>query len=299
MTKQCDRGADRALARARGCARGPLPGIVIGSSLISVIASMVQNPSPPVPDRIQPRCLRVLCHVPGSRPSSRAQEADHERSPPRDLPDRLDPPRRTLRLSFSCSNDPEPPSTEGETYSWTWERPLPQGNDLSDAAWVDGSTAVAVGASGSIIRSSDGGTIWDLVSTGGYHHLSAVSFGSEDRGITVGAAVLTSSDGGRSWREVNTDLTASDVDMASASRAMMVGDAGCAARSDDGGCSTRRFTPEASGQERRGSQTTRASSSRESYAWESGTRRPRRQRRCSASRSSEPDGKDNPRGNRP
>ena len=66
---------------------------------------------------------------------------------------------------------------------------------------VDSVTAVAVGWSGEIVRSSNGGRTWAAVSCPTSQHLMDVAFWGADRGLIVGWAgtILTSADGGASW----------------------------------------------------------------------------------------------------
>src|SRR5258707_10130276 len=41
---------------------------------------------------------------------------------------------------------------------WFWQNPLPQGNDLRAASFIDANTAILVGAYGTIIRTKDTGS---------------------------------------------------------------------------------------------------------------------------------------------
>jgi len=41
---------------------------------------------------------------------------------------------------------------------WFWQNPLPQGNSLTEVAVIDQNRAVAVGGSGVILKTSDGGS---------------------------------------------------------------------------------------------------------------------------------------------
>src|ERR1043166_5195450 len=51
------------------------------------------------------------------------------------------------------SDDPE---------GWFWQNPLPQGNDLFNVAAIDGQHALAIGASGTILQTTDAGTTWNI-----------------------------------------------------------------------------------------------------------------------------------------
>jgi photosystem II stability/assembly factor-like uncharacterized protein len=63
-----------------------------------------------------------------------------------------------------------------------------------------GSTVVAVGAGGAMLRSTDGGATWGDVDSGTMHHLSAI-WGSDSLFVAVGSAgtILVSRDGGARW----------------------------------------------------------------------------------------------------
>src|SRR3954454_8132532 len=50
-------------------------------------------------------------------------------------------------------------NAEGE---WVWQNPLPQGNTLQDFFFIDADNGFAVGASGTILRTTDGGNSWDI-----------------------------------------------------------------------------------------------------------------------------------------
>ena len=48
--------------------------------------------------------------------------------------------------------------------NWYWQNPLPQGNDIMDVFIFDQNSAIAVGANGSILKSTNGGNSWDFQS---------------------------------------------------------------------------------------------------------------------------------------
>jgi photosystem II stability/assembly factor-like uncharacterized protein len=43
---------------------------------------------------------------------------------------------------------------------WHWQNPLPTGNELIDVCIVDSNTVFAVGNSGTILKTTDGGKTW-------------------------------------------------------------------------------------------------------------------------------------------
>ncbi|MCK4548296.1 MAG: hypothetical protein KAW17_12745, partial [Candidatus Eisenbacteria sp.] len=58
----------------------------------------------------------------------------------------------------TCSDNPVRPALEPPQQPvWFWQNPLPQGNSLSDVCFTDANTGTAVGAIGTILRTTDGG----------------------------------------------------------------------------------------------------------------------------------------------
>ena len=72
---------------------------------------------------------------------------------------------------------------------WVWQNPLPQGNHLFAVSFVDANNGTAVGWSGTILRTSDGGQNWVIQSSGIYGTsigLYGVSFNDANTGTAVG-----------------------------------------------------------------------------------------------------------------
>src|SRR5438093_8832560 len=89
-----------------------------------------------------------------------------------------------LTVSFlsSCKKDstgpsgPAPGPSPSAPTGWYWQNPLPQGHKLYAVKFISLTNAVAVGEIGTILRSSDNGTSWELVSSGVVNWLRALSF---------------------------------------------------------------------------------------------------------------------------
>lgn len=81
---------------------------------------------------------------------------------------------------------------------WFWQNPLPQGNDLRAASFIDANTATLVGAYGTIIRTTDAGSSWTIQASGTTQTLWAVSFPDVNEGTVVGegGTILRTTDGG-------------------------------------------------------------------------------------------------------
>src|SRR6266446_357618 len=69
---------------------------------------------------------------------------------------------------------------------WHWQNPLPQGNNLRGAAFVDANTGTVVGEYGTIVRTTDGGNSWTIQASGTTETLWAVSFTDANHGTAVG-----------------------------------------------------------------------------------------------------------------
>ena len=83
---------------------------------------------------------------------------------------------------------------------WFQQNPRqPTGNDLEAVATTDANTVVALGASGTIVRSTDNGATWTLVSSGTSNFLAGLSFVDANTGTVVGqfGTILRTNDGGQ------------------------------------------------------------------------------------------------------
>ena len=61
---------------------------------------------------------------------------------------------------------------------WRMLNPYPQANQLNDVFVFNDSTAIAVGESQVVIKTTNGGVNWDVISNagGGFHELKALDF---------------------------------------------------------------------------------------------------------------------------
>src|SRR3979411_897282 len=73
-----------------------------------------------------------------------------------------------------------------DSRQWFWQNPLPQGNDLRGASFIDTNTASLVGALRTIVRTTDGGNSWTIQTSGTTQNLWAVSFAGVNNGTVVG-----------------------------------------------------------------------------------------------------------------
>src|ERR1051325_4935340 len=105
---------------------------------------------------------------------------------------------------------PEPPITAHlsnkmtaglSSGQWVWQNPLPQGNTLQDFSFIDTNNGFAVGARGTILRTTDGGNNWDILASGTEDDLYGVAFTDPNTGTAVGnfGAILKTTDAGNHW----------------------------------------------------------------------------------------------------
>ncbi|MBK8550977.1 MAG: T9SS type A sorting domain-containing protein [Ignavibacteria bacterium] len=124
-------------------------------------------------------------------------------------------------------------STTNSGYNWTYE-----GVSTVNAVTINGSRGCAVGQSGKIGISSNGGSTWTS-QTIGTNHYYGVSFIDASVGITVGStgSVLRTTNGGTNWlvRTSGTAQALRDIDMITDQIAIAVGDAGTVIKTINGG----------------------------------------------------------------
>src|SRR4030095_7493388 len=84
---------------------------------------------------------------------------------------------------------------------WHWQNPLPQGNNLRGASFVDANTGTVVGEYGTIVRTTDGGSSWTIQVSGTTQTLLAVFFTDVHNGTAVGegGTILRTTNGGDLW----------------------------------------------------------------------------------------------------
>jgi photosystem II stability/assembly factor-like uncharacterized protein len=115
---------------------------------------------------------------------------------------------------------------------------LKPGLPLHDIYFVTPTQGWAIGEQGTLLRSTDGGDTWELV-TGSADRLRGASFVSRRRGWAVGGwgTVLRTKDAGRSWRpqESGTRRELRDVWGIDENRAVAVGRNGAIIRTEDTG----------------------------------------------------------------
>jgi len=90
-----------------------------------------------------------------------------------------------------------------------WQNPLPLGNDLHDAFFVDTLTGWCVGSTGAVVKTSDGGATWSIQESKTEEILLAVNFIDSLHGWASGnGVILGTTDGGDHWTVQKNDLDA-------------------------------------------------------------------------------------------
>lgn len=127
--------------------------------------------------------------------------------------------------------------------AWQWVNPTPQGNPLNGVWTINSDTVVSVGASGTILRTYNAGTTWQVQNSvdGIVDQLYAIQFLNATTGWIVGefGDMLKTTDGGESW-DLLTGPTEQDlfaVNFVSATTGWAVGLGGTIIKTTDGGSS--------------------------------------------------------------
>lgn len=142
-----------------------------------------------------------------------------------------------------------------EALRWQIVEPRPTGVTLTGAVWRDASTVLASGAAGTILRSTDAGTTWTVVSENASDFVGTLglAFDANGVGITTSAAgsgnlpIKRSVDGGLHWVDVGMPVTNGLVAVSSTNTGAfcLAGNNGVILRSADAGLSWQTATSDA------------------------------------------------------
>ncbi len=145
--------------------------------------------------------------------------------------------QRSLLLLFLLS-----PFLHGKELSaqWQWtEQTNGYNGILYGVHFVDANTGWTVGANGTILYTTDGGSSWNMQSSPLSHSLNDVFFIDANTGWAVGdsGTVIATTDGGSTWtdRSINTDQHMNGLEFRDASTGWVVGDNGRIFKTADGG----------------------------------------------------------------
>src|SRR4029077_11217469 len=148
-------------------------------------------------------------------------------------------------VAAKISNRTPAGSSSGQ---WVWQNPIPQVNTLQDFSFIDTNNGFAVGARGTILRTTDGGNNWELIAGATEDDLYGVSFIDSNIGTVVGnfGAILRTTDAGSHWtiqREGISDVLFG-VSFTDPNNGTAVGSDGLILRTTDGGTN---WIPQTSG----------------------------------------------------
>src|SRR3972149_3881386 len=92
-------------------------------------------------------------------------------------------------------------SAFAQQQEWYWQNPYPQGNDLRDVYFINSIIGWAIGAYGTVIKTTDGGKNWTVKMLDPVVSLNGIRFIDENIGfISCGYGKLyVTSDGGNDW----------------------------------------------------------------------------------------------------
>ena len=123
--------------------------------------------------------------------------------------------------------------------TWTWQNPLPQGNDLKASCFVDNNNGYLVGRSGTVMKTTDGGATWILCNPGQNNSFYGVDFIDINTGFVCGEGeIYKTTNGGTSWTNVYTTNSKSfmDIDFIDVNTGFVVSESGTAMmKTTDGG----------------------------------------------------------------
>ncbi len=86
------------------------------------------------------------------------------------------------------------------TAQWSWQNPLPQGNSINDIEFIDNYFGLAVGETGTILKTTDGGITWSQQNSTTTKVIYNVDVTNNSIAYALGSYfLLKTTDGGDSW----------------------------------------------------------------------------------------------------
>ncbi|MEI6898510.1 MAG: YCF48-related protein, partial [Bacteroidota bacterium] len=86
---------------------------------------------------------------------------------------------------------------------WHWQNPLPCGNGLTSVWFTDTHTGYAVGSTGTLMQTNDGGVNWSVRCLSPYYDLYSICFTNDSTGYIAGYAgggiIFKTTDAGTTW----------------------------------------------------------------------------------------------------
>ncbi|MCW9097555.1 MAG: YCF48-related protein, partial [Ignavibacteriaceae bacterium] len=129
---------------------------------------------------------------------------------------------------------------------WYWQHPYPQGNELN-AIQMDGSVGWAVGALGTVMKTTNAGNNWEIVDLGTFETLNGVTRNTYGEIWIVGdnGFIIYSSDHGVTWIDYTgvTNENLNSVSFVYGACAWFCGDNNVVLKTTDGGQNWDVFNP--------------------------------------------------------
>ena len=100
-------------------------------------------------------------------------------------------------------------SAEGGQASWYWQQPYPSGNQLNAVDFADSQTGYSVGNLGTILKTTNGGEVWNVLNVNTKAQLLDVKFINQNTGFAVGDSgiILRTINGGENWTRISSPAT--------------------------------------------------------------------------------------------
>jgi photosystem II stability/assembly factor-like uncharacterized protein len=110
-----------------------------------------------------------------------------------------------------CEKDTVKPPDDGpsDNSGWVIQNDLPTEDNLKDVGVFGTDTVIAVGDSGAILKTTDGGNNWTLIASGTEEHLRGLFLVEPNIALAVGygGAILKTTDAGNTWESKNSGTT--------------------------------------------------------------------------------------------
>ena len=84
---------------------------------------------------------------------------------------------------------------------WEWSNPKTTANNLNSVKFINSTVGFAVGQLGTVLKTTDGGINWVILSSGTLRNLNSVCFINNNIGIAVGdsGTIIKTTNGGLNW----------------------------------------------------------------------------------------------------
>ena len=119
-------------------------------------------------------------------------------------------------------------STNLFSQSWTWQYPYPNANTLKTLYFFDESTGFFGGESGTLLKTTNGGSNLSIINTGNNYNINSIKFVNQSTGFIAGGnnqkIVMKTTNGGSNWTVTNlgTPYVFGDIDFINVNTGMAI-----------------------------------------------------------------------------